>query len=77
MSQQATAAAERAGWSVPSYCSAVGYSRAMYYLLPPELQPKSVKLGKRRIIIEPPADYLARLAATQEDLSTQAPHERA
>jgi len=59
------ATTDRAGWSIPSYCAACDFSRASFYNLPPELRPRSIKLGKRRIIIEPPAEYLARLAAAQ------------
>jgi hypothetical protein len=53
----------RAGSSVNQFCDAVGYCRATLYNLPSELRPFSVKIGRRRIIIEQPADYLARLAA--------------
>lgn len=65
MSKQ-TAADDRAGWSIPSHCAACGYSRATYYNLPHEQRPRSLKIGKRHIIIEPPTQYLARLAAAQE-----------
>jgi hypothetical protein len=59
-------ATDRAGYSVADYCPIVGYSRPYYYLLSPDLRPKSIKLGKRRIIIEAPRAYLERLAAAQE-----------
>jgi len=55
----------RAGWSIPAYCEACDFSRATFYNLPPDLRPRSIKLGKRHIIIEPPSEYLARLATTQ------------
>jgi hypothetical protein len=48
------------------------FSRATFYNLPAELRPRSIKLGNRHIIIEPPADYLARLATAQEATSTGA-----
>jgi hypothetical protein len=64
---------QRVGWSIPAYCEAVGYSRAMFYLLPSELRPRSVKVGRRHIVIEPPAKYLARLAAAQELARAEAP----
>jgi hypothetical protein len=57
---------DRAGWSISSYCAACDFSRATFYNLPDDLRPRSLKLGKRRIIIEPPSEYLARLAAVQE-----------
>jgi hypothetical protein len=55
-------AEERAGFHLARWCEAVGISRGFYYTLPPELQPESVKLGKRRIITEKPRDYLKRVA---------------
>lgn len=60
-------AAIRAGWSLDEHSAACNYSRALFYILPEHLRPHSVKLGKRRIIIEPPAEYLARLAASQNE----------
>ena len=65
MSKQ-TLAVDRAGWSIPLHCAACGYSRAKYYNLPHEQRPRSLKIGKRHIIIESPVEYLARLAAEQE-----------
>ena len=59
-----TAPAARAGWSIPAFCAACNFSRASFYNLP--LRPRSVKLGKRHIVIESPGDYLARLASEQE-----------
>lgn len=58
--------ADRAGWGVGQYCEACDFSRATYYNLPEDKRPKSLKIGKRRIIIEPPREFLARLAAEQE-----------
>ena len=57
---------ERAGWDAATWCPAPDISRALYYRLPPEQQPHSVKVGKRRIIRESPSDWLARMAAEQE-----------
>ena len=62
-------AVARAGFGVDEYCAAVSFCRATYYNLPPALRPQSVLVGRRRIIIEPPAQYLARLAATQQGAS--------
>jgi hypothetical protein len=42
----------------------------MFYLLPAELRPRSVKVGRRHIVIEAPAEYLARLAEAQESART-------
>lgn len=57
---------DRAGWSIPSYCEACNFSRATFYNLPDKRRPRSLKIGKRHIVIEPPAEFLARLAAEQE-----------
>jgi len=72
MSDAIRTTADRAGWSIPSYCAACGFSRATFYNLTDEQRPRSLKLGKRHIIIEPPADYLARLAAAQESGNAEA-----
>ena len=57
---------EPAGWSIPAFCASCNFGRASFYNLPDALRPRSVKLGKRHIIIEAPAEYLARLAIAQE-----------
>lgn len=57
----------RAGYSIPDWCAAVGISRASFYNLPSELQPKSVKLGRRHIVTEKPEAYLERVSAAQQD----------
>lgn len=67
MSDATTSSLARAGWSIPAFCNACDFSRATFYNLPPELRPQSLKLGKRHIIIEPPGDYLRRLAASQAE----------
>jgi hypothetical protein len=57
-------AALRAGWSIERYAEATGVSRAMLYALPPAKQPQFVKIGRRRIIVEPPAAWLQRVGET-------------
>ena len=57
---------DRAGWSIPSYCEACDISRATFYNLPANKRPRSLHIGKRHIVIEPPAEFLERLAAEQE-----------
>jgi hypothetical protein len=57
---------ERAGWDIPSWCGACDISRAKFYTLSPQMRPRTLKLGKRHIVIESPAEYLGRLAAAQE-----------
>ena len=66
MSKLASNAADRAGWDIATWCPAAGISRAFHYNLPPDQQPHRVKIGKRRIIRESPAAWLARMAAAQE-----------
>lgn len=56
----------QAGYSVPQWCEEVGISRPTYYNLPPELQPFSVKILKRRIINESPSKYLQRIRSLQQ-----------
>ena len=66
MQELATTATQRAGWDIQSYCAVCGFSRALFYRLPADRRPRSLKLGKRHIVIEPPAEYLSRLAEAQE-----------
>jgi len=58
---------QKAGWKMGEYCELVGFGRSKLYTLPLELQPKSVVVGARRVIIEPPSVYLARYAAMQSE----------
>jgi len=50
-----------AGRSIDEWSREVGICRATAYLLEEECQPRSVKIGKRRLIIEAPSDWLARM----------------
>lgn len=56
---------ERAGWSIKDFCASVGISVAKFYLLTPDLKPRTAKLAGRVIVCESPAAYLARIAAAQ------------
>ena len=58
---------DRAGYSITDWCADIGISRAGFYNLAPELQPKSVKIGKRHIVVEAPSAYLERIAAQQQE----------
>lgn len=49
-----------AGWNIPNWCAATSISRASFYLL--ALRPRTVKLGRRTVVIESPKDYLQRIA---------------
>lgn len=55
-----------AGFSVRDWCAQTSISRSQLYELPDELQPASVKLGRRKIIRESPSDYLARIDALNQ-----------
>lgn len=52
----------KAGWRVNPWSDEVGCSRSMTYELLAKGAISSVKLGRSRIIITPPAVYLASLA---------------
>ena len=62
----ARTAAKRAGLRVGEFSAAIGLSRSKLYDLPPEMQPRSVFFGRARIVIEPPAAYLRRIAEIQD-----------
>lgn len=53
----------RAGWDVPRWCAAVGVGRSSFYALPEGLRPLSVKIGRRRLILEAPDQFLRRVAS--------------
>jgi hypothetical protein len=55
----------RAGWRVPEWCRAVGFSRAKYYELEGEMKPHSILIGRSRIIVEQPEAYLQRIYQLQ------------
>lgn len=59
-------AARQAGFSPSEFCALVSISRSRLYSLPESLRPRSLRLGRRRIIVERPEAYLARLAQSQE-----------
>jgi hypothetical protein len=56
---------ERAGWTVSDWCRAVGFGRSTFYALDPAMRPASVQVGARRIVAEPPKEWLARVAQLQ------------
>ncbi len=49
-------------WKFGTYARAIDKSRSWLYALPTELQPASVKFGRNRLIVEPPQQFLQRLA---------------
>lgn len=65
IARQRKSGTPKAGWRYPEYAELVSIGRSKLYAMPDQLQPKSVRVGTLRIIIEPPGEYLARLAASQ------------
>lgn len=63
MQEQNVTSTEQAGYAIAEWCKLVSISRPKLYQLPPELQPSSVKLGRRRIIDEGPRDWLKRIGS--------------
>ncbi len=60
-------APKRCGFTLTEWCALTSISRPKLYTLAANMRPKSIKIGRRTVIIEAPADYLARIAAAQED----------
>jgi hypothetical protein len=57
----------KASWDVAEFRSALGLSHSGFYdVLKSPKAPRSVLLGRRRLIIESPADYLARIATMEQ-----------
>jgi hypothetical protein len=61
MTSQTQIPAKVAGFSLAEWCKSTSISRAKLYQMPPELQPTSVKIGRRRIICEDPSEWLKRM----------------
>ncbi|MCC7042056.1 MAG: hypothetical protein IT516_17255 [Burkholderiales bacterium] len=62
------APANKAGYSVVAFAKAIDLSRECIYALwarSPDMAPRFVRLGRRRIITEHPTDYLRRVEAAQ------------
>lgn len=58
-----TSATQPAGLSIVEWCHSTSISRAGFYLL--KHKPRTVKLGRRTVVIESPHAYLQRIAETQ------------
>jgi excisionase family DNA binding protein len=56
---------EKSGWSVREWAAAVGCGRSYVYELLTGGRISSVRLGRRRLIVTPPAQFLAELAEQQ------------
>jgi len=57
----------KVGWPTDEWCSDTGIGRSTSYTLEAEGKIKAVRVGKRRIIITPPREFLASLAEQQAD----------
>lgn len=53
---------QRAGWEVAEWCPNVPIAESSYYALSPDVAPRSVKIGRKRVITESPAAWLTRIA---------------
>ncbi|MCW2246217.1 hypothetical protein M2352_001808 [Azospirillum fermentarium] len=56
----------KAGYSVPEFCYGAGIGRSKAYELMGDGLIRFVTVGRRRIITDSPADFLARLAGNVE-----------
>lgn len=63
---------EKVGWTVTEWLAALGRGRTWFYTLPLEQRPKSVRLGKSDLIVEPPGEYLAEMLRKQSAESKRA-----
>ena len=66
MKHQNIAPIEQAGFTTLAWCQALSISRAKLYQLPGEFQPRSLVLGRRRIITESPREYLQRISKLKD-----------
>lgn len=51
------------GWSTGGWCRDIGFSRQTYWRLPHDRKPLTAHVGGIVRIVEPPADWLKRIAA--------------
>lgn len=54
----------RATWAVPDWAAELGLGRSTYYTL--ALRPRSIKIGRRTLIVESPTQYAQRIAELQQ-----------
>ena len=55
-----------AGLKPATFARACSISRTALYQLPEELWPRTVRFGRAVVIVEPPAEWLARVAEIQQ-----------
>ena len=54
-------------WSIGAWCPAAGISRTAEHQLPAEMKPRSIQIGRRRIIIEGPREWALRIREMQKE----------
>jgi hypothetical protein len=59
---QTTTGSTQIGRSPEEFSEQAGFSRARLYTIPKEYWPTIVRIGRRVVITESPADWLARMA---------------
>ena len=58
---------EKVGWRLNVWCRMVGINENLFYRLTPDIAPPSAKVGRARIVIESPQDWLQRVARQQAE----------
>ena len=54
-----------AAWDIVQWTAALNRGREWFYSLPDEARPASITINGRRLVVESPQDYVARIAAQQ------------
>lgn len=57
---------QRAGYSVEEFCFSVGIGRTSFYALGGDLAPRRIRIRKRTIVTESPAEWVARIEKSQK-----------
>jgi len=49
-------------WPLDQWLASTSSARSSYYEWDPETRPKTVRVGRRRLVVESPSDWLRRMA---------------
>ena len=60
-------AAEPAGYDIEEWCKQAGIGRTTEHKLEPSQKPNSVRIGRRRRILEAPRTWLLRMQSIQQE----------
>lgn len=52
----------RAGWRLRDWLAATSIGRSTFYVLPADIAPRQVRIGKKVVVLEAPASWLDRIA---------------